>query len=76
MKTIKFGKKEYVIIERSKLDEVLSTIAFDFRKCEITAEHFKSIDDVELWKEQYMDDIARYAVEGYEHVHNLFHKEV
>ena len=79
MKTIKFRKKEYVIIERDEFEKAVYDANVALHDCESYAKHFKMVkDDIDAMTLRYwfMNEIIKHAIQGRERLTELFRKEV
>ena len=76
VKTIKLGKKEYVIIERSELNRILGETEFHLCTCETFAHAHKENPDPDVWRDFDMDQIMTSARSGRKQLNKLTYKGV
>ena len=76
VKTIKLGKKEYVIIERSELDRILGEAEFQLCTCKNFARSHKENPNPDIWRDFDMNQIVASAENGRKQLQKLTRKEV
>ena len=74
MKTITFGKKEYVIIERSELDQIIGETEFHLYTCANFARSHKENPNHDIWRDFDMDQIMASAKNGRKQLQKLTRK--
>lgn len=74
MKNIHLGKKEYVIINRSELDQIIGETEFHLCTCKTFAKAHKENPDPDIWRDFDMNQIMTSAENGRKQLQKLTRK--